>query len=366
MYAGAALGPLGGGVVAPMLPQIARSLSTSTGLVALSMTAYFVPFALVQLVSGTVGERWGRRRTVLAAYLIYLLAALACAVSPTIGLFLGMRAVMGTATAFISPLLLAGLAEMVPTHRLSRSVGGMASFQAAGQSLALLVGGVAAAVDWRWAFVAVAVTAGAFALAPPPGRPRPGAHAPRLRSLASIRMGMLSVAAFVSYFGAAALPFLVALYAEEHLRVSPEVTGVALLGFGLAGLLLGASWGSLVDRFGTRCCGALAAVFTAVLVAAVGTTDTLPTLVLCWTGAGVVYSMLNVSLQNLTVRAVPSNRGGALSAVSAFRFGGAALAPTALMPLYHVAPALSFAVAGASLLVASVALALLPGPKPSR
>ncbi len=88
-----------------------------------------------------------------------------------------------------------------------------------------------------------------------PGR----AQAPRLRPLVNMRMGLLSVAAFVSYFGAAGLPFLVSLHAEEHLGIRPDLTGVALLGFGLTGLLLGASWGSLGDRFGARRCGAIAA-----------------------------------------------------------------------------------------------------------
>ncbi|WP_225729287.1 MULTISPECIES: MFS transporter [unclassified Nocardia] len=362
VYAGAALGPLGGGVVAPMLPQIAGSFHASTDTTALTMTAYFIPFAAVQLISGTVGERWGRRRTVLAAYLIYLIAAVAGAAAPNMVALLATRTIMGTANAFISPLLLSGLADMVPTARLSRAVGLLASCQAAGQSVAPLLGGIAAATNWRWAFVGVAVAAGALALAPPPGAPRPGARAPRLRPLVNRRMGKLSAAAFVSYFGAAGLPFLVALYAGEHLRVRPAVIGVALLGFGVAGLLLGASWGALGDRFGARRCGAIAAVCSAVLVIATGSTTTLLELVICWTAAGVAYSMLNVSLQNLTVREVPDNRGGALSAVSAFRFGGAAVAPVALLPLYHVAPELAFLVSGGSLLVATVSLALLRPP----
>ncbi|MFF4405196.1 MFS transporter [Streptomyces sp. NPDC001262] len=359
MYAGAALGPLGGGVVAPMLPQIAGSLHASTSATALSVTAYFVPFALVQLVSGTAGERWGRRRTVLGAYLVYLIASLAGAVAPDITMLLVVRAVMGTANAFISPMLLSGLADMVPPHKLSRSVGLLASCQAAGQSISPLLGGVAAAANWRWAFVGVAVAAGLLALAPPPGGARPGAQAPRLRPLVNARMGLLSVAAFVSYFGAAGLPFLVSLHAEEHLGVRPDVTGVALLGFGLTGLLLGAAWGSVGDRFGARRCGGIAAALGAVLVALTGSTQSLPALVLCWTGAGVAYSMLNVCLQNLTVREVPSNRGGALSAVSAFRFGGAAVVPIALLPLYHVMPRLSFVIGGGSLLLASAGLAAL-------
>lgn len=356
LYAGALLGPLGGGVVAPMLPQIGRSVHASSSAVAASLTAYFVPFAVIQLFSGTLGERWGRRRTVQAAYVLYALASLVCALSPTLAAFLAGRTIMGAANAFTSPLLLAGLGGTVPPERLSRAVGTFSSFQAAGQSFAPLLGGVAAALSWRLAFVVVAGTAVLLAFAPPPGRPRPGTEAPAWRPLLSRRMGLLSAGAFLSYLCASALAFLVALYAGDALSLRPDLTGVALVGFGLAGLALGSVWGGVTDRFGPRACGSLAAVVTAVFVAALGVTGSVTTLILCWTAAGAGASLLTVALQNLTMRAIPGNRGGALSAVSAFRFAGAALAPLAWLPLYHAGPSRAFGVAGASLLLAVPAL----------
>lgn len=358
VYIGAALGPLGGGVVAPVLPQIGESLGVSAHSAALSLTVYLVPFAVLQLVSGTLGERWGRRNTVLAAYLLYLIASLGCALAPDLTVLLVMRGLQGLANAFTSPLLLAGLADMVPSSRLSRSVGLVASCQAAGQSFAPLIGGFAALVSWRWAFGAVAVASALLALAPPPGAARPGAESPRWRPLLSTRMGLLSAAALASYLGATSLAFLVALYAEDHLRLRPELTGLALLGFGLAGLL-GAVWGRLLDRLGARWCGAVASVVTAGFVACVGLIHAPWLLALCWTAAGAGASMLTVALQNLTLRAVPGNRGGALSAVSAFRFTGSALAPVAWLPLYYAHPMAAFVAAGASVLVAAVALLAL-------
>ena len=70
--------------------------------------------------------------------------------------------------------------------------------------------------------------------------------------------------------------------------------------------------------------------------------------------------MLTVALQNLTVRAVPGNRGGALSVVAAFRFTGAAVAPLAWLPVYQSDPALAFAFAGASLLIVVPSMAFVP------
>jgi MFS family permease len=362
LYTGGLLGPLGGGIVAPMLPQVGRSVHASTSAVATSLTAYFVPFAVLQLVSGTLGERWGRRRTVLVAYLVYALASVACALAPTLAAFLGGRALMGGANAFTSPLLLAGLGSTVPPERLNRAIGVFSSFQAAGSSFAPLLGGLAAASSWRLAFVFVAVAGILLALAPPPGEPRPGAEAPSWRPLVSGRMGLLSIGAFLSYIGAAALPFLVALYAADALSLRPDLTGLALVGFGLSGLLLGSVWGAVTERYGSRPCAMVGAVVTAVFVAAVGVTGSVPALIACWTLAGAGSSLLTVALQDLTMRAIPGNRGGALSAVSAFRFAGAAVAPLVWLPVYHASPSRAFGAAGVSLLLAAPVLRSAENP----
>lgn len=117
-----------------------------------------MPFAVLQLGSGTLGERWGARRTIQLAYLVYALASAGCA--PALPAFLAGRALVGGANAFTSPLLLAGLGAAVPPGRLSRSIGVYSSFQAAGQSFAPLLGGIAAVWPWRLAFVVVGPLAG--------------------------------------------------------------------------------------------------------------------------------------------------------------------------------------------------------------
>ena len=72
-YIGGFLGPFGGGVVAVLVPQLREAFDATTAGVALSIPAYLVPFALLQLVSGTLGERLGRRRVVRTGYIVYAL-----------------------------------------------------------------------------------------------------------------------------------------------------------------------------------------------------------------------------------------------------------------------------------------------------
>ncbi|GAA3436599.1 MFS transporter [Kutzneria kofuensis] len=344
-----------------MLPELSESLRTSVTDVASSVTVYFIPFAVLQLVSGTLGERWGLRRTVRAAYLVFVVASLGCMVAPNLGVFLAGRAVLGAANAFTSPLLLASLGDLVPRERLGRAVGMYASCMSGGQSFSPLIGGLAAGVDWRLGFAVVAAVSAMLAFAPPLGEPRPGTEAPPWRPLLSPRMGLLSTSALVSFLGSAGLPFLVALYAHDFLAASPEMAGVALVGFGLAGLVLGPVWGTVCDRIGGRAVGVIGALAGTGLVAVIGLTGSLLSLALWWTVAGAASSMLTVSLQNLTMSAVPGNRAGAVSVVSGFRFAGSALAPTAWLPVYHNGSTIAFVAAGSSQLIAAAALLCLRG-----
>jgi MFS family permease len=81
LYTGAFLGPFGGAMLIALIPNVAEGLDTSLALVAGAITAYMVPFAALQLVSGTLASRLGPRRIVRAGYLVYGGAALVCAFS---------------------------------------------------------------------------------------------------------------------------------------------------------------------------------------------------------------------------------------------------------------------------------------------
>jgi MFS family permease len=360
MYVGGLLGPMGGGIVAPLLPELAGSLQVTPDVAALSLTTYLVPFAVLQLASGTLGERWGRRRSVRGAYLLYVAASLLCAAAPSIGVLLAGRAVQGVANAFTSPLLVAGLAEVVPAARLGRAIGVYGSLQSTGQSLAPLFGGLAGVVSWRLAFVGVAAVALALTFLPPPGEPRPGVAAPPWRSLATRPMALMSLGAFASYAGGAGLPFLVALRAHDRFGADERVSGLVLVGFGIAGMVFGAVWGRVCDRVGARRAGIVASVAVAVLVALVGYAGGLPVVAAIWALAGAAGSLLTVALQSLAVRQVPANRGGAVSVASAFRFGGIAVAPLLWLPLYHGSAAVAFTAAGCCGALAAAALLAFP------
>ncbi|MGV9743514.1 MFS transporter [Rhodococcus zopfii] len=359
LYVGGFLGPFGGGVVISMLPEIGADTGVSTGDAALTITAYLGPFALAMLVSGTLGARWGRERTVRTAYAVYALAALASALAPTMTLLLGTRVLQGVANAFTTPLLLAALAVITPKDQLGRALGLFGAMQAAGQTIAPLVGGLAAEVGWRWAFVVLAAAAVLAVIGLPSGIGGPPDAAPaRLRDALRPRVLRIGLVALLGWGALGGLSFLLAFRAEDFFGLTPAQRGALLTGFGIAGILSARRVGALVDRIGATATVLIGSLAGAALVVVVGLAPILWLAAIAWFVAGVASQCVLVGVNAAVLGGEGRNRGGAVSVVQAFRFGGGAAAPMALTPLYAAAPVASFVLP--ALLLAIVAPVAMP------
>lgn len=353
------MGPFGGGLLAVLIPQLRDAFHASTGAVAAGIPAYIVPFALLQLVSGTVGERLGQRRVVRAAYVAYAVASVAAGLSPSIGAFLAFRAAQGVANAFVTPLLLAGLADITPARRLGEAVGTFAAVQTAAVALSPLCGGLAGAVDWRLAFfLPAAVTVGLALVPPPDGRRTAAGAPPRLRSVLTRRVGGLSAAAFAAYAGVTGLGFLVALRCSDAFNLGSTARGLVLASFGVAGMLSGRAGGQAVDRFGRAAAVIAGSLLCALVVALLGVAGSAAETAGLWLAAGVGSALVWAGLNTLAVEAVPENRAGATSVISALKFAGNAAAPVMWLPLYDSDPKLAFL--GAAGMAALTALLVAP------
>ncbi|GGG10040.1 MFS transporter [Rhodococcoides trifolii] len=362
LYLGGFLGPFGGAVVASMLPEMGSGLGVSSGSASSSLTAYLLPFALTMLVSGTLGARWGRLRTVRIAYGVYLVASIACALAPGLYFLLGARVVQGCANAFTTPLLLAALAMITPKERLGRVLGTFGALQAAGQTSAPLVGGLAAEFDWRYAFLVLAVVSAVLGLIGLPAQASAPASATpeRLRDALTPRVLRIGVVALLGWGALGGLSFLLAFRAEDDFGLSPGLRGLLLTGFGAAGIVAARPVGGLIDRIGPRRTIVIGAVGGAALIAAAGTVNVVIVVGIVWAIAGVASQFVLVGVNAAVLGASGPNRGGSVSVVQAFRFTGAALAPLALTPVYQVHPAAAFLVPAA--LLAVIAPLVMPAP----
>jgi MFS family permease len=362
LYVGGFLGPFGGAMLVALIPNVADGLDASLTQVAAAITAYMVPFALLQLVSGTVAERLGPRRVVRGGYIAFGLAAVACALAPDIWLFLGARAAMGAANAFLSPILLAALSEVAAPEVLGRTVGTFAAAQTAGLMLAPILGGLLGEISWRLAFILVAAVSGVLALPKQTlgaaERQTGSSVRASLRSLLNRWIALLAAQATLGYLGFTAIGFVLVLVGAEEFGLGSGARGLLIAGYGIGGILLGRYAGSVVDRAGrpaTALAGAIACTAGVLcLVFAPGPWS----LGLLFFGVGCAGTFVWAGLNTIAVESFPENRAGATSAYSAFKFAGVAIAPLVYVPLFHVDTRLPFVLAAC--FSAILAVSVLP------
>ncbi|HEY7561023.1 MAG TPA: MFS transporter [Gaiellaceae bacterium] len=359
LYVGGFLGPFGGAMLVALIPNVADDLGTSLAWVAAAITAYMVPFAALQLVSGTVAERLGPRRVVRTAYVAFGAAALACAFAPEIWSFLGARALMGGANAFLSPILLAALAEVVAPEILGRSVGTFAAAQTAGLTLAPVLGGALGEISWRLAFVLVAVVAAVLAfprqsLRAVEHRPEPGASA---RALLNRWISLLGTTALLGYLGFTAIGFVLALVADEEFGLGSAGRGLLVAGYGVGGIAFGRYAGTVVDRLGRPGTAFFGALGCTAGVLGLYVAPTVWSLAFVYFLVGCASAFVWAGLNTIVVESFAANRAGATSAYSAFKFAGVAIAPLVYVPLFDADTRLPFLLAAAfSALVAALVL----------
>jgi MFS family permease len=365
LYLGGFLGPFGGGVLVVLIPELQGTFHASAGEVTAGITVYLLPFAALQLVSGTLGERMGHARTIRWAYVAYALTSFGAALAPSIVPFLALRALQGAANAFTSPLLLAALAESTEQERLGRSMGTFAAVQTAGQVVAPLCGGLIGAVEPRLAFAVPGLAGLLLAVAPLPAGTGTVREVPaRLRDAFNRRSATVAAAGFLAFLAINGIAFLVSLRAADRFGLGTTERGLLLAGFGLAGVIAGRPAGGLVDRSGPCPVVAGGAIVCAAMVAALGAADTVVGMAAVWLAAGAGSAFIWAGLNTLAVQSAPKNRGGAISVVGAFKFAGNAIAPLLWLPLYLDASELAFGVAGvASAAIAIVAVMLRGGPR---
>jgi MFS family permease len=321
-----------------LIPTIADGMDASVGLVASAITAYMVPFAALQLVSGTVSERIGGGRVVRAGYAAFGLAALLCALAPEVWSFLAGRALMGAANAFLSPILLAALSEAVPAAVLGRSVGTFAAVQTAGLTMAPVLGGALGEVSWRLAFVLVAAVS--LLLAVPrlelvsDGATSSGKAT--VRALWDRRVALISATAFSGYLGFTAIGFVVVLVGSRELGLGSAASGLLVASYGVGGIALGRLGGTVTDRMGRPRTALLGSLGCAGGVLGLAFAPGAWSLALVYLAIGCASAFVWAGLNTIAVESFPENRAGVVSVYSAFKFAAVAIAPIVYVPLFDL------------------------------
>ncbi len=131
-------------------------------------SAYLLTFAVLLLVTGRLGDRFGPRPVFVGGLVVFTLASAACGVAPSIGWLVAARAVQGIGGAMMTPQTMAMITRVFPPRSRGAALGLWGSVAGVATIAGPLLGGVLVeTAGWEWIFyvnVPVGVVALIFSL----------------------------------------------------------------------------------------------------------------------------------------------------------------------------------------------------------
>lgn len=163
------------------LPSVARATHASQAELAWVIDAYSLVFASLLLPAGALGDRYGRRRSLLAGLAVFGAASAAAMTATSAAELIALRAVLGLGAALVMPATLSTVTGTFPGERRTRAVSVWAAVAGGSAVLGLLGSGILL-LAWSWPSVfglnvvlAAAAIAGTLRFVPEsadPGAPR--------------------------------------------------------------------------------------------------------------------------------------------------------------------------------------------------
>jgi MFS family permease len=202
---GAFVTTLDNNIVAAGVPSIARDLALDLAALQWVSIGYMLPFASLLLVAGTLVDRWGQRRTLLAGLLAFGSGAAVGGLAGSAWLLVGARVLQGVAAAFLVP----GLLSLLRTNLDARGRAVGATLWTASLAVALALGPTLGGLlseylGWGWIFfVNLPFVAVMLALLPvTAGASRGGGGGrPALASMTLVTAGLVLLTVALVEFG---------------------------------------------------------------------------------------------------------------------------------------------------------------------
>ncbi len=242
------------------LPSIAASLDASFASLQWIVIVYLATVTVLVARVGRLGDRWGRRRVLLAGIATFAIGSLLCTIAPTLWMLVAARAVQGAGAAAMIALALAMAGEMSAERSKGKAVGLLASTSAVGTMMGPAIGGwLVGAFGWRALFlVNLPLSLLAIVLIRQRRRQEEGpfpetTRAVTVSSMALLRDPRLRAALAANLIVAAVMMSILVtspFYLSVVLRLSPASVGLTMAMAPLAASISAFPAGAAVDQRG--------------------------------------------------------------------------------------------------------------------
>lgn len=252
-------------MVAPLIPRLSQVFGVSAHRIGLVVPAYMIPYGIATLFYGLLSDRLGRRPIMFASLLAFVVFTALTATAHSGLQMIGWRLLTGLGASGVVPLALALIGDLFPYEQRGRPLGWLFGAMAGGAAFGATVGVILEAfAGWRILFVGVGVGAACvLALLLPYGslfRRASAGPSLSLRGVFAAYRGLLAVSRGFRTYGYVlwngifhgGLFAWLGLYLARRYGLGGVGIGLALLGYGIPGFLLGPTIGRAADRWGRR------------------------------------------------------------------------------------------------------------------
>lgn len=155
-----ALGPFTVDLYLPAFPILEKYFQTSEAAIQLTLTGTMLGFALGQLIVGPLSDKIGRRRPLLVATAVHIIASLGAALAPSLELLGTARVLQGMGAAAGSVVAMAIVRDLFGGKRLVIMLSRLALVTGVAPVIAPLIGSMLLEyIDWRGIFWVLAAYA---------------------------------------------------------------------------------------------------------------------------------------------------------------------------------------------------------------
>lgn len=156
----AAVGPLTTDMYLPGFPSIARSLHTDIAHVGFTLTSYFFGFAIGQLCVGPILDRYGRKKPMKLSMILYIVAALGCALAASIEQLVTLRLLLAIGGCGGIVGSRAVVRDLFSGNEMARALSLLMMIFGVAPIVGPTIGGIVVTLfGWRFIFVALAIFA---------------------------------------------------------------------------------------------------------------------------------------------------------------------------------------------------------------
>lgn len=251
-------------MVAPLIPRLAGVFGVSVETMGLVVPAYLIPYGFATLAYGPLSDRLGRGRVIFGSLVAFILLTMVTATAGSARSMTVLRLVTGLGASGVVPIALALIGDLFPFPERGRPLGWLFGAMAGGMAFGSTAGVMLEpVVSWRGLFLGVATLTTAvlvlllryrsLLMVRPTGAPRVpyGKILEGYWALLGSRRGRQTYGYVLlnAVFHSGVYTWL-GLYFARGYGLGEIGIGLALLGYGVPGFLLGPVVGRVADRWG--------------------------------------------------------------------------------------------------------------------